>query len=117
MPRFHPRSLVFPWRLLLAAAFVCLVTCGCVNKDVTREHYEDITKGMTYEQVEKILGPPSARVTGSGSRAYSIAGDYRMDRYGKVTINAGAISWTENQQTITLRFAGGRVVEKSQSGL
>jgi hypothetical protein len=107
------------WRglALIVVAAGCLLGLGCVNRDVTRENFDKIKTGMTLQEVEALIGPPDARVKGSGCRGCTLAGDYCYDDTGRLRINSGQITWMENNRSITLQFSGGRVAAKEQSGL
>lgn len=49
------------WFALLLAGLLCWAASGCAREDhaAAREKYKRIDEGMTAEQVEAILGPPS----------------------------------------------------------
>ncbi len=89
---------------LLLAVLLSGLLGGCARKRVTRENYDRIETGMTREQVEEILGPPTDTDVGSAN-------------FGDVGISAGSVVWKEDGRSITITFLNDEVLTKSASGL
>jgi hypothetical protein len=102
---------------LFSLAAISLSLAGCADQVVTKENYDKIKIGMTQKEVEAILGPPNAKIRGSGMRGFKIVGDYGVDDNGNLIMRSGLIEWMGNARTITLEFQNGRVTSKKQSGL
>ena len=74
------------------------------GREKAREKFDAIRVGMTPAQVESILRQRSGGSMRTLSQVYTDDGD-------------GEMVWSSGDMSITVRFRGGRVVSKSQTGL
>jgi hypothetical protein len=81
-------------RVLALVVAVSLVAVGCSK--ISKENYDKIEVGMTYEEVEEILGPPDKAQDVIGTRI---------------------CVWGQTTETISIKFVGDRVVFHSARGL
>lgn len=93
------------------AALVLLLALAACEARVTRENFEKVSDGMTYAQVQAILGSGEDQTaTGTGISGYGLATpEARSHR--KVYV------WKDGHKTITIVFDNGKVVEKIAQGL
>jgi hypothetical protein len=87
---------------LLLIGLVVPVLAGCSK--VNKENYDKIETGMTFKDVEGILGEGTEKA-GIGGAIGEIAGS------GKV------VTWGDEKKSITVTFANDKVVAKAQKGL
>jgi hypothetical protein len=87
----------------LLAAFVLAGPIGCGSK-VTKENLDQVTDGMTMEQVEKVLG-------GAGEKASAGAS------VGGLTVTGDVYTWKNGDKEINVVFKDGKVVGKSSKNL
>ncbi len=89
------------WRqigLLLLVALLIAGLAGCAGSKINKANFDKIKLGMTQDEVEKILGPPTES---SGI---------------EIPVFAGTMSkWTQGDTTITVQFINGKVVGKEFS--
>lgn len=85
------RITIFVLALFVA---VSLVAVGCSK--ISKENYDKIKTGMTYEEVEEILGTP----------------DKAQD-----VIGTKSCVWGQPPETISIKFVGDRVIFHSARGL
>lgn len=82
---------------LSAMLSVLLVACG---SKLNQENFEQITNGMTREEVVKLLGEPQEN---SGASALGISG--------------GQAKWSDGKTEVTVQFLNDKVVSKQLSTL
>jgi hypothetical protein len=93
--KFHPSPLLCR-ALLVGLLIVGLV--GCSGSKITKENFDQIKLGMTQEEVQKILGPPS--------EAAGI----------EIPVFSGTMSkWARGDTVISVQFVNGKVVAKEFS--
>ncbi|MBM4109355.1 MAG: hypothetical protein FJ255_11215 [Phycisphaerae bacterium] len=98
-----------PPRTRIAALVLASLLAGCESK-VTDENFAKVTDGMSYAQVEGLLGSgedQTATGTGIGG-AGLLTAETRSKR--KVFV------WKEGNKIITVVFDDGKVVEKMREG-
>lgn len=78
----------------LVCVGLVLVFVGCSK--VTKENYDEIKVGMTYEQVTDILGKPDRNTETMGARS---------------------CLWGDKEKSITVQFLGDEVVVFASEGL
>ncbi|WDP85572.1 MAG: DUF3862 domain-containing protein [Desulfobacter sp.] len=79
----------------LAVVIVCAaLICGCSK--LTRENYEKIEMGMTYDQVVEIIGQPDTCDAAMGAKQ---------------------CIWGDKDKNITIGFMGDNVILPSMTGL
>jgi hypothetical protein len=103
------------WRIANVAALcaLCFLLIGCKSK-VTKENFEKIQNDMTLEQVEAILGEG----TKVGGDASNMAAQVGVDVTGGAAPSSTVDSvWESRQNSITVTFRHGKVVQKKNSGL
>ncbi len=82
--------------LFLVAAL--LLPAGCAGSKITKENFDKIKLGMTQEEVQAILGPPT--------EASGI----------EIPVFSGTMSkWVRGDAVITVQFVNGKVVAKEFS--
>jgi hypothetical protein len=103
-----------PARLGMVAVFcaLCFILTGCAKSKVTKENFEKIKNDMTLEQVEAVLGEGTKM-----GDASLMAAQVGVD----VTGGAGPSStvdyvWERGNNSITVTFRQGKVVQKRSSG-
>ena len=93
--KFHPAPLLCR-ALLVGLLIVGLV--GCSGSKITKENFDQIKLGMTQEEVQRILGPPS--------EASGI----------EIPVFSGTMSkWARGDTVITVQFVNGKVLAKEFS--
>ncbi len=86
-----------PWRALLIGLII-VGLMGCAGSKITKENFDKIKLGMTQEEVQAILGPPT--------EASGI----------EIPIFSGTMSkWVQGDTVITVQFVNGKVVAKEFS--
>jgi hypothetical protein len=80
--------------VLLMIVAVLLVLAGCSK--INKENYDKIEVGMTYDEVEEILGTPDE---------------------AKDLIGTKSCVWGQAPETISIKFIGDKVVFHSARGL
>jgi hypothetical protein len=78
--------------ILIVAVLLVLTGCSKINKD----NYDKIEVGMTYDEVEEILGTPDET---------------------KDVIGTRSCVWGQTPETISIKFVGDKVVFHSARGL
>jgi hypothetical protein len=82
--------------LLVGLLIVSLV--GCAGSKITKENFDRIKLGMTQEEVQRILGPPT--------EASGI----------EIPVFSGTMSkWAQGDTVISVQFVNGKVVAKEFS--
>jgi hypothetical protein len=95
-------SLLFVVGLILIA----LAGCSAGEGSITKEEFDQIKTGMTYEQVVKIVGSEGVQAAESGdpkSKEYTTIYDFSGS--GEIGANA------------SFTFQGGKLITKAQTGL
>lgn len=88
-----PRPPLLYRALLVGLLIVGLV--GCSGSKITKENFDKIKLGMTQEEVQGILGPPT--------EASGI----------EIPVFSGTMSkWTKGDTVISVQFVNGKVVAK-----
>ncbi len=83
-----------PWRALLVGLIIAGLM-GCAGSKITKENFDKIKLGMTQEEVQAILGPPTEA---SGL---------------EIPMFSGTMSkWVQGDTVITVQFVNGKVVAK-----
>lgn len=90
--------------MLLALGLLAAVLAGCNAQRVTRENYDRVSTGMSYDEVVNILGQPDSVDGGEA---------------GINGIQAGArvATWRSNDRRITITFVNDRVTVKTADNL
>ena len=84
-------------RVLLAGLLI-VGLIGCAGSKITKENFDQIKLGMTQEEVQRILGPPTAA---SGL---------------EIPVFSGTMSkWARGDTVISVQFVNGKVVAKEFS--
>lgn len=108
------RARVVTMALLFTA---CCLAAGCGKSKITKENFDQIEKGMTMRQVEKLLGG-AGTPQGDGSL---VAAQVGVDVGGGLGGRASPITeytWTSGDKSITVGFQQEKVVGKPrQTGL
>jgi hypothetical protein len=95
MRKFDLRPLVC---LVIVAALLGPGLAGCAGSKITKENFDKIKIGMTQEEVQAILGPPT--------EASGI----------EIPMFSGTMSkWVQGDTVITVQFVNGKVVAKEFS--
>ena len=93
--KFYPAPLLCR-ALLVGLLIVGLV--GCPGSKITKENFDQIKLGMTQEEVQRILGPPTEA---SGL---------------EIPVFSGTMSkWARGDTVISVQFVNGKVVAKEFS--
>lgn len=87
--------------LCLSVVLVCSLG-GCAK--VSQENYEKVKVGMTESEVEDILGSGKVQESGGAS-------------VGVFSLSGKVVRWGDDSKNITVTFANGEVIAKSQEGL
>ncbi|MGB2823697.1 MAG: hypothetical protein WBF17_22135 [Phycisphaerae bacterium] len=93
---------VFACLLLVGMAATMLAGCG--GSKVSKGNFDKVQNGMTQAEVEKVLGEGTEEAGGGGA-------------IGGIVASGKILSWTDGEKKITVTFANGKVVAKTQSGL
>ncbi len=88
--------------LAIVATVLALPLVGCSK--VTKANFDKVSAGMTEEEVTKALGEPEEKSTAGGA-------------VGGLAGSAGTWKWESGDKVITVVFANGKVVSKTQSNL
>ncbi|MGE5844884.1 MAG: outer membrane protein assembly factor BamE [Syntrophaceae bacterium] len=86
------RSKITSWGLLLLSLCFLAVSCG----NLTQENYEKIKVGMSYQEVEKILGPNPTCDSAMGMKT---------------------CTWGTAEKNVTVSFVADKVALHSAKGL
>jgi hypothetical protein len=82
----------------LLAGLLIVGLIGCAGSKITKENFDRIKLGMTQEEVQRILGPPT--------EASGI----------EIPMFSGTMSkWARGDTVITVQFVNGKVVAKEFS--
>jgi hypothetical protein len=82
--------------IIIGLTIVCLV--GCTGAKISKDNFDKIKLGMTQEEVQAILGPPTEA---SGL---------------EIPVFSGAMSkWIQGDTVISVQFVNGKVVGKEFS--
>ena len=93
---------------VLALVFVCTIAaCG---QSLTMEKYQQISTGMTLEQVEAILGKGEEQAS-SGVDMPDMPG------MSGGSMTSQTYAWQSGTRVVTISFMNGKVVAKAQAGL
>jgi outer membrane protein assembly factor BamE (lipoprotein component of BamABCDE complex) len=84
--------------LVLLAALVGAGLTGCARSKITKDNFDKVNLGMTQEEVQQILGPPTEA---SGLEVLVFSGT--------------TAKWVQDDSTITIQFVNGKVVAKEFS--
>jgi hypothetical protein len=103
----------------LAFLVVCLLIVGCAgNPKLTKANYDKIKNGMDLKQVEDILGPGEKQAQGDGS---NVAGQFGVDVGGLSASSSRSAGdeyvWESGGKKITITLVGGKVTNKTSTGL
>lgn len=97
---------------LMLVAMLAVLQAGCESK-VTPANYEQIKVGMSFSQVEGILGSgeqeTSAGTSIDSSGLTGTESDEASERQTWI--------WTDGDSSIVVNFIGGQVVSKNKRGL
>jgi len=96
-------------RMVAALVLVLPVLGGCESK-VTSENFDQISTGLSLDQVEQILGS-GTDITPSG---VGVGTSGLMDRS---TSRTRLYSWRDGNAEITVTFKDGQVLDKRKIGL
>ncbi len=92
--------------LMMIGCLLVGIVSGCAKSDVSKSSYDKITKGMTLEEVEVVLGKGKASETGEGLVDVKANGT-----------SASVWVWEDGDKTITVVFENNKVTRKSSVGL
>jgi hypothetical protein len=99
--------------MLTCLAGCCFLLTGCAKSKITKENLDQITTGMTLEEVEAILGPGT--LVGDGSLIAAQAG---VDVTGGARPSSAVeYVWESGNKSITVTFRQEKVVGKRSVGL
>jgi hypothetical protein len=84
--------------LVLLAAFLGAGLTGCAPSKVNKDNFDKLRLGMTQEEVQGLLGPPTEA---SGLEIPVFSGT--------------TAKWVQGDTTITIQFVNGKVVAKEFS--
>ncbi len=84
--------------LVLLAALLGAGLTGCAPSKVNKDNFDKIRLGMTQEEVQGLLGPPTEA---SGLEVLVFSGT--------------TAKWVQGDNTITIQFVNGKVVAKEFS--
>lgn len=97
---------------LLAAALVSLIALSGCESQVNDDNFAQISVGMSKTEVENLLGGPGEKQEISGTNiAYGgvVAGSNPSEEFATYVWKAGRAEYS-------VRFKGGKVVEKVKAG-
>ena len=87
---------------VVSLGLMLTVFVGCSK--VTAANYDKINTGMTVSEVEEILG--------KGTEKAGVAG-----AVGKVAGSGKILTWGDENKSITVTFANGKVAAKAKEGI
>jgi hypothetical protein len=100
---------------LIAVFFaLCFIMSGCGKTKITKENFDKIENGMTLQEVEHILGDG----TPSGGDGSLVAAQVGVD-VGSGARQSSTVEyvWESGNNSITVAFRQGKVIQKRKSGL
>lgn len=113
---------------LMVALTVCLLLSAC-GKKLTRARYDQITPGMTLQQVEALLGRghkvvPSKAPPGGSLSAAAAGVDLGVSGTSAgptllpgLSLSSGDVyEWEDGDKLIQIQFVNGKVTAKQQRG-
>lgn len=99
--------------LMIAALTALLVLLpGCESK-VSLANYEEITVGMSFSQVESLLGSGEQEISGGTS----IGASGLIEGSSDAASERQTWTWTDGDSVIVVNFINSEVVSKSKRGL
>ena len=99
-------------RIVLSVALMACLTLACCEAKVTKENYDKVTNGISYSQVQKILG--------SGKDDSSHAGTSISAPGIGATSKSNDVIYVwedDNGGKIVIIFQDDKVVQKTKTGL
>jgi hypothetical protein len=99
---------------ILALFTISLFLAGCGKSKITQENYAKIENGMTLDEVEHVLG----NGTPAGGDGSLVAAQVGVD-VGSGASRSSTVEyiWESGNNSITVAFRQGKVVNKRKTGL
>jgi hypothetical protein len=112
-----PKHIRFTMLPLLIMAVLAIAQQGCSraagqNKHVTKENFEKIKEGMTYDQLQDLFGDMGAvQPPATGGKDKDFDNEHRIPGVRKI------VKWENGDAWIKILFGDDKVVERRAKGL
>jgi hypothetical protein len=109
----NPLSVLLGRALAGGAAVVCVLSLAGCGAPINEDTYAQITDGMTYEDVKRIMGSDGELQDGAG---FSIGGGGVLGQGKGISADYKVRTWRDGNKEITVTFANGKMIMKNKAG-